>query len=1242
MIHFLTHRRVSKTNEQTLMQLKRKSPVAILLMLVLMTLPQYAFGQVKAFAGQGGLCPFPSTPGTPVVSNVGSSSVTLTWIKSTNADDYTVHFTINGGEDQQAFAGDGEAIVGGLDAGSTCTFRIEAVKNCLDVDGNPFAHSSFSGSTAATLFPVTPTLKSALAATTTSIGFTWNAVQCLSYTIEVSTESTFATHVVQQPVFGTPDIVIGSLTPGTDYFYRVRANTSAGSSPFSAGSTATPTLPAIPFMNAPTNVTTNSFTANWNSTNGAATNYRLDVSTDPNFGSFLPGLQNVTVNGTSRIISNLNPGIDYFYRVRAFNNSGTSNNIGTQVRSISDQPTLIATTNISATAFNASWNAVTGAESYRIDVATDAAFTNLLTNYNNATVNGTSVNIQSLNAGTMYFLRVRTMNSSGPSVNSTPVSLITLPVPPAAADGIDINVDRFTASWNAVVGADHYLLDVSTSPDFSNLLPEYNGLVLNGTAAMVGSLQAGAFYYYRVRASNASGSSPVSNTVTVKTILPAPFTEVPLSILSTSFTARWDAASGATAYRIDVSTNASFLDFVSGYQNLAIVPTSLEVSPVSPGTTYYYRVRSENPNGVSINSNPIPVLTLPAEAAGFQVVNHQATSLTVQWAAIQSVGSYYLEVSKSQSFESLLPGYDPKVIANFTSHVLEGLDPSTIYYFRIKGINSTGVSERFAFTSGATLNADGSLPPIEISSFHFPDSYQANTSQQATISISSTGGVGTHTVKFYHKKKSEPSFTMESVTGNSFQSILQDAWFDEFGVDFYLEVVDIGGQLKREPSDPSVYHSIITKVPSFTIPLTSFGNDVSNYQVISFPYALSAKKIEDILVPVIGEYSNSSWRFVAFEGDDNQDYSTGGLRLKDVAQGKGYWFLSRNKVDLIFSDASSYANSYSDPFVMNLKQGWNQIGNPYPFDVRWSDVLSSNASGLGVGDLLVFDQQNISFNVGDVLKAYGGGFVFSERDASLTFPTSLKSISNGRTAAKENETSDEEWFVPIVLSQGNVSNSLGGVGMSRGASKGKDPFDEITPPRLTRYVDWRSANQYLHYAFSRDVVDNMDSYDWNFMLDSDKDELIEIKWNKEEVSRMTGKLVLVDDQKGIVLNMMSVDRHQAPRGSSLTISYRKKPTPEFASSVFLGLAYPNPFYDKINIPVHISDDNAMYELVVYNVNGGVVYNKILEIPSGPIVEEIQWNGITNSGQPVAPGLYLYQLKVNGQSAHVYSGKIIKK
>ena len=86
---------------------------------------------------------------------------------------------------------------------------------------------------------------------------------------------------------------------------------------------------AAPTANAATSVTDSSFTANWSSVSGA-TGYRLDVSTSSNFSSFVSGYSNLDVgNVLNRSVTGLNAGTSYFYRVRAYNSSGTSGNSAT-------------------------------------------------------------------------------------------------------------------------------------------------------------------------------------------------------------------------------------------------------------------------------------------------------------------------------------------------------------------------------------------------------------------------------------------------------------------------------------------------------------------------------------------------------------------------------------------------------------------------------------------------------------------------------------------------------------------------------------------------------------------------------------------------------------------------------------------------------------------------------------------------------------------------------------------------
>jgi len=69
--------------------------------------------------------------------------------------------------------------------------------------------------------------------------------------------------------------------------------------------------------------------------------------------------------------------------------------------------------------------------------------------------------------------------------------------------------------------------------------------------------------------------------------------------------------SGATGYRLDVSTSNSFTTYVTGYQSLDVGnTTSHGVTGLNASTTYYYRVCAYNGARTSGNSNVVNVTTL--------------------------------------------------------------------------------------------------------------------------------------------------------------------------------------------------------------------------------------------------------------------------------------------------------------------------------------------------------------------------------------------------------------------------------------------------------------------------------------------------------------------------------------------------------------------------------------------------------------------------------------------------------
>ena len=142
------------------------------------------------------------------------------------------------------------------------------------------------------------------------------------YLFDVSTTSDF-TGILQNynnlSVSATYKDVTG-LNPNTTYYYRVRAYfglyATGNSSTVNTG-----TGPQAPLAAASDNVNFYSFTACWNPSAGAS-GYKIDVSQNSNFSTFLSGYNNLQVNDTNQVVQFPDPNQFYYYRVRAVNSSG--------------------------------------------------------------------------------------------------------------------------------------------------------------------------------------------------------------------------------------------------------------------------------------------------------------------------------------------------------------------------------------------------------------------------------------------------------------------------------------------------------------------------------------------------------------------------------------------------------------------------------------------------------------------------------------------------------------------------------------------------------------------------------------------------------------------------------------------------------------------------------------------------------------------------------------------------------
>ena len=696
----------------------------------------------------------PTLPGAPTVSpgTVTASGATITWGASTDADGNTITYELqysiyNTPSDPWHSAGTTTSLtrsISGLAANTSYDVRVQASDGQGGVSAWNETAPAFTTTTGGA--PAAPTANAATSITSSSFQANWSSSSgATGYYMDVSTSSTFSSYVYYNYDVGNyVGITVTPLSAGTTYYYRIRAYNGSGTSGNSGTITVTTTggAPSAPTANAATSITSSSFQANWNASNGA-TGYYMDVSTSSTFSSYV--YYNYDVGNYLGItVTPLSAGTTYYYRIRAYNGSGTSGNSGTITVTTTgiapSAPTANVATSITSSSFQANWSSSSGATGYRIDVSTDSTFSTYITGGQDADMGNYLYAFASgLSANTTYYYRVRAYNGYGTSGNSGTIGVTTLPTPPSAPTttaATSISSSGFTANWNSVSGATGYRLDISLDSAFGSFLSGYQDLdILNFLNRTVLGLTGNTTYYYRVRAYNAGGASGNSGTITVTTLPNAPTAPIATaatSVTSSGFTANWNSSSGATGYRIDVSTSSTFGTYISGGQDVNIGNSlAAIVSGQSANTTYYYRVRAYNGSGTSGNSGTITVTTLPnpPSAPTANAASSVASSgFTANWNSASGATGYRLDVSTSSTFASFVSGYQDLDVGNVVNRSVSGLNGSTTYYYRVRTYNTGGTSGNSGTITTTTLPNPPSAPTANAATSMTVSGFTANWS----------------------------------------------------------------------------------------------------------------------------------------------------------------------------------------------------------------------------------------------------------------------------------------------------------------------------------------------------------------------------------------------------------------------------------------------------------------------------------------------------------------------------------
>ncbi|ELR68712.1 Fibronectin, type III domain protein [Fulvivirga imtechensis AK7] len=1191
----------------------------------------------------------PNTPTTKLASGIESDKFTANWYAASGTGSVTYGLVV---ADASLVTQGTYTLISGtsyevnslaLAPATTYYYKVRAV--------NSSGASGYSSWRSVFTLPSTPVADAAGPVGQTSFTANWNATaDATSYELDVATDANFVagSYLLQTAGLTLASYDLTGLSAGEKYYYRVRGVNSSAKSKNSNVMEVLMIPPDISSITV-TDIGQNSFILSWDKAKEATT-YNLDVAIDNSFSNIIFTDNTIEQPGTgitevTRSVTGLASGTPHYVRISAINYSGESGYTNAVALTKPANPLAATPSSITQDSFLAKWTAVTGASDYELDVSDDLNFENIV--YQNlSTGNIFSETINGLAAGKNYYYRVRAINESGTSGDSNTVTTITIPAEPVSVNFSNIGQNGFNVQWPFVEGAAGYELDASTSSDFSsditNLLVMASGEVEElGTFS---GMAPGTEFYLRIRSLNESGNSAYA-IFSDNPVLTSPDNPVAAnanSIQQTSFTANWQPVPSAVGYLLTVSRDIDFNSTLSEYTDKIVTSTSHMVEGLDPGVRYYYRVVAQNLSGNSRNSNAVSTITIPKPPAITEFSEHTSVSFKVSWQNdAVGVDNYLLYVATDENFTELLPQYGPKTISgNFLeTYVNQDLLPNKIYYIKLEAANESGASTSSQIRITSTLNADGTVNSPEVAE-------PVYTKETNIMSFSVSGGVGgIKDVLFLYKGVAAQEYdTLTLLVENNEHNveIPQDA-FDEFGLEYIIIARDMAEwEVKKDDK-------IRATIENVKIPLTNFGRDISNYRMISIPYDLASNRIEDNIIKAVGAPDKAKWRFMHYRNGAYVYYDA--LAVENFVKQNAYWFISVDTVELSFGEGLAPDYDLSNPFIMKLKKGWNQVGSPYPFDLNWSQVLSYNGSPEGVGGLMVYDAENLSFIESDILPKFGGGFVFSENDqVILTIPVDIRNNNSGgnggrlsNTKLESEEIGSDRWFLPLELSVGKMKSRIGGVGMSIDASDGGDRLDMVSMPRFLKYLEFivEHPDHFARY-FTRDIVTAKPLHHWDVKVEHNYGNgPVSIEWDSDRILKSGVTLLLQDKEAGVLIDMSATGSYTFSDPSrELKIIYSEVKSDIGATKIQFGMAYPNPASESVFIPVQfiLGDDASKIQVLVYDQKGVCVYHEQV-VSREPGLFEYNWDTRNISGDPVPDGLYHYQV-IDQTNSKSWNGKVI--
>jgi hypothetical protein len=362
-------------------------------------------------------------------------------------------------------------------------------------------------------------------------------------------------------------------------------------------------------------------------------------------------------------------------------------------------------------------------------------------------------------------------------------------------------------------------------------------------------------------------------------------------------------------------------------------------------------------------------------------------------------------------------------------------------------------------------------------------------------------------------------------------------------------------------------------------------------------------------------------------------------------------------------------------FSVDVKAGWNQIGNPFTSSVRMDHVRVAGLNGgewsldeavsrdMLLPTVYAYDPATNSYTweltpSEAYLAPYAGYWLLARQDCTLLFPPPASfatAQASGKTANTAPVIGLNNWKLDVRVKVPGASATTQTLGVRTGAAKNLDRFDVPEPP-----AGLKQESAYVHSAFypgpsavgTPYLVDTrapaQGAQEWYLVVKTNAvNTEVAVTWPSLEALPSGLVATLVDEATGDKRYMRTTNSYVIRTGSQptervLRVLVQPRPTESLAVTSVQSLPAAQ---GGAAITYTLSSDAAV-DVRVRNIAGQVVSN----VASGQLSpagrSTILWGGRSNRGTYVPGGRYLCEITakspLTGQSVSIVSPLEVKR